>query len=180
MLNNKIIQLNNSKWNVPLLVVSKKLDASGKPKLKVVIDFRKLNDLTIDDSFPLPNIEDILNQLGNAKYFISFDLTFGYHQIPMTKRDKEKTAFSTQTGHYEFNRMPFELKNDPATFQKFTNTILTGLQGIKCLIYLNDIVIYRASLENHNKRLIKVLQRLRQNNLKLHPDKCEFLHKEVT
>jgi len=97
----------------------------------------------------------------------------------MADKDKQKTAFSTPYGHYEFNRMPFGLKNAPATFQRLMNSVLTGMQGLKCLVYLDDIVIYGASLADHNKRLEKVLQRLRKNNLKLQPDKCEFLHKET-
>ena len=179
MLKTKIIQTSASQWNAPLLVVPKKADASGKPKLRVVVDFRKLNDLTIGDSFPLPNITDILDQLGNAKYFTTLDLASGYHQIPMIEEDKPKTAFSTPYGHYEFNRMPFGLKNAPATFQRLMNSVLTGLQGLKCLVYLDDIVVYGASLEDHNRRLKEVLKRLRENNLKLQPDKCEFLRKEV-
>lgn len=156
------------------------MNASGKTKLRIVIDFRKLNNLTIGDSFPLPNITDILDQLGNAKYFTTLDLASGYHQIPMAEGDKQKTAFSTPHGHYEFNRMPFGLKNAPATFQRLMNTILTGMQGLKCLVYLDDIVIYGPrSLEEHNKRIIEVLKRLRNSNLKLQPDKCEFLRKEV-
>src|SRR5215469_10057527 len=104
MLTNNIIQHSTSQWNAPLLVVPKKPDASGRPKLRVVVDFRKLNDLTIGDSFPIPNISDILDQLGNAKYFTTLDLASGYHQIAMAKTDQEKTAFSTPTGHYEFQR----------------------------------------------------------------------------
>ncbi|KMQ91307.1 enzymatic polyprotein endonuclease reverse [Lasius niger] len=169
-----------SQWNAPLLVVPKKTNASGKPKLRVVVDFRELNDLTIGDSFPLPNITDILDQLGNAKFFTILDLASGYHQIPMEESDKSKTAFSTPYGHYKYNRMSFGLKNAPATFQRLMNSILTGMQGIKCLVYLDDIVIYGASLQEHNKRLIEVLRRLRENNLKLQPEKCEFLRKEVT
>jgi len=95
MLKNKIIRTSVSQWNAPLLVVPKKADASGKSKLRVMVDFRKLNDLTIGDSFPQPNITEILDQLGNAKYFTTLDLTSGYHQIPMAEKDKQKTAFST-------------------------------------------------------------------------------------
>jgi len=180
MLENNLIRRSKSQWNAPLLVVPKKLDASGVPKLRVVIDFRKLNDVTIGDSFPLPNITDILDQLGNAKYFSTLDLASGYHQIPMAEQDKQKTAFSTSYGHFEYNRMPFGLKNAPATFQRLMNTVLVGMQGIKCFVYLDDIVIYGASLEEHNRRLTEVLERLRKNKLKLQPDKCEFLRKEVT
>ncbi|KMQ88105.1 enzymatic polyprotein endonuclease reverse [Lasius niger] len=178
MLEDGIIRTSASQWNAPLLVVLKKPDASGKPRLRVV-DFQRLNNLTIGDSFPLPNITDILDQLGNAKYFTTLDLASGYHQIPMAENDKKKTAFSTPYGHYEFNRMPFGLKNAPATFQRLMNSVLTGIQGLRCLVYLDDIVIYGSSLEDHNKRLTEVLRRLRENNLKLQPDKCEFLRKEV-
>ncbi|KAL6419609.1 hypothetical protein ACFW04_013697 [Cataglyphis niger] len=86
---------------------------------------KQLNDLTIDDSFPLPNITDILDQLENAKYFTILDLASSYHQIPLTEKDKNKIAFSTPYGHYEFNRMPFGLKNAPATFQPKPLTKLT-------------------------------------------------------
>ena len=103
MLEDGIIRPSASQWNAPILVVPKKSDASGKRKLRIVVDFRKLNDLTIGDSFPLPNITDILDQLGSAKYFTTLDLAPGYHQIPMAEKDKRKTAFSTPYGHYEYN-----------------------------------------------------------------------------
>ncbi|KMQ85817.1 enzymatic polyprotein endonuclease reverse [Lasius niger] len=178
MLKDGIIRTSASQWNASLLIVPKKIDASKKPKLRVIVDFRRLNNLTIGDSFPLPNITDILDQLGNAKYFITLDLASGYHQIPMAERDKNKTAFSIPYGHYEFNRMPFGLKNTPATFQRLMNSVLKGIQELRCLVYLDDIVIYGSSLEDHNKRLAEVLRRLRENNLKLQSDKCEFLRKE--
>jgi len=180
MLSEEIIRPSTSQWNAPILVVPKKSDASGTQKLRIVVDFRRLNDLTIGDSYPLPNVTDILDQLGNAKYFSTLDLASGYHQIAMSERDKNKTAFSTPYGHYEFNRMPFGLKNAPATFQRLMNAVLAGLQGIRCLVYLDDIVIYGSSLQEHNKRLTEALQRLRKHNLKLQVEKCEFLRKEVT
>ncbi|XP_036141761.1 uncharacterized protein LOC118645219 [Monomorium pharaonis] len=142
MLEQGIICQSKSQWNAPLLVVPKKPDATGKPRFRVVVDFRKLNEITIGDSFPVPNITDILDQLGNAKYFTTLDLAAGYHQISVAEKDKGKTAFSTPYGHYEFNRMPFGLRNAPATFQRLINSVLTDLQGLKCLVYLDDIVIY--------------------------------------
>ncbi|KMQ89017.1 enzymatic polyprotein endonuclease reverse [Lasius niger] len=145
MLNDGIIRTSASQWNAPLLVVPKKIsstDASGKPKLRVIVDFRQLNNLTIGDSFLLPNITDILDQLGNVKYFTTLDLASGYHQIPMAERDKNKTAFSTPYGHYELNRMPFGLKNASATFQRLMNSVLMGIQGLRCLVYLDDTYIH--------------------------------------
>jgi len=179
MLDDDIICPSTSQWNAPLLVVPKKTDASGKQKLRIVIDFRKLNDLTIGDSFPLPNITDILDQLGNAKYFSTLDLASGYHQIPMREEHKRKTAFSTPYGHFKFNRMPFGLKNTPTMFQRLMSSVLTGMQGLRCLVYLDDIIIYGPNLKEHNKRLIEVFSKLREHNLKLQPDKCEFLRKEM-
>jgi len=152
MLQNKIIRTSVSQWNTSLLVIPKKADASGKPKLRVVVDFRKLNNITVGDSFPLLNITEILDQLGSAKYFTTLDLASEYHQIPMAEPDKGKITFSTPYGHYEFNRMPFGLKNAPATFQRLMNSVLTGMQRLKCLVYLDDIVIYGASLEDHKTR----------------------------
>lgn len=159
--------------------VPKKTDASGERKLRIVVDFKKLNDLTIGDSFTLPNITDILDQLGSAKYFSTLDLASGYHQIPIAKEDKCKTTFSTPYGYYKYNRMPFGLKNVPATFQWLMNSVLAGVQGIKCLIYLNDIVIYAPSLQEHNCRLIEVFKQLGEKNLKLQKEKYKFLRKEV-
>ena len=174
-----IVKKSVSPWNAPLLVVPKKLDASGVKKWRVVVDFRKLNDITIGDAFPLPNITDILDQLGNSKYFTTLDLASGFHQVPMDPEDSSKTAFSTSFGHFEFSRMPFGLKGAPATFQRLMNSVLTGLQGTRCFVYIDDVVVYGHSLEDHNFKLKEVFSRLRKHNLKLHPDKCEFLRKEV-
>lgn len=174
-----IIRASESPWNAPVWVVPKKKDASGKQKWRVVIDYRKLNEKTIGDAFPLPNINDILDQLGNSKYFTVIDLASGFHQIPMNPQDSMKTAFSTLFGHYEFVRMPFGLNNAPATFQRLMNVVLAGIQGLRCLVYLDDIIIFADSLETHGKRLREILERLANHNLKIQPDKCEFLRREV-
>ena len=174
-----IIRKSNSPWNAPLLVVPKKLDASGVRKWRVVIDFRKLNNITVGDAFPIPNITDILDRIGNSKYFTTLDLASGFHQVPIDPDDSAKTAFSNTLGHYEFTRMPFGLKGAPATFQRLMNSVLSGFIGIRCFVYLDDVVIFGHSLEDHNQKLIDVFKRFRKFNLKLHPDKCEFLRREV-
>lgn len=179
MLKQGIIQTSTSPYSSPVWVVPKKTDASGQKKWRLVIDFRKLNDVTIGDAYPLPNMDTILDQLGQAKYFTTLDLSSGFHQIQMHEKDKPKTAFSTPQGHFEFNRMPFGLKNAPATFQRLMNIVLSGLTGIKSFVYLDDIVVYGSSLQAHNNNLRDVFEKLRQHNLKLQPDKCEFLRKEV-
>lgn len=176
MLDKNIIQYSKSPWNFPLLVVPKK----GPQKYRLVVDYRKLNDVTVGDAFPLPNITEIFDQLGFCQYFTSLDLATGYHQVLIDPKDRPKTAFSTPTGHYEFNRMSMGLKGAPATFQRMMTHVLTGLQGIHCLIYLDDIIVYGKNLKDHNNKLTEVLQRLREHNLKLQPEKCHFLQKEIT
>ena len=179
LLEQNIIRPSISAWNSPVWIVPKKTDATGVKKYRLVIDYRKLNEQTIGDAYPIPNISDILDQLGQSKYFTTLDLASGYHQIEMHPQDAEKTAFSIPLGHYEFNRMPFGLKNAPSTFQRLMNTVLSGLQGTRCLVYLDDIVIFADSLQNHNKKLIEIFERLKKFNLKIKPSKCEFLRKEV-
>ncbi|PNF14896.1 hypothetical protein B7P43_G05140 [Cryptotermes secundus] len=180
MLQDGIIAPSNSPWNSPILVVPKKADASGKKKWRIVVDFRKLNDVTIGDSFPIPVISEVLDALGNSRYFSTIDCASGFLQVPVKQEDQAKTAFSTPQGHYEYKRMPFGLKGAPSTFQRLMNSVLTGIQGIKCLVYLDDIVVFGESLQIHNNKLRDVLDRMREHNLKLQPDKCEFLRKEVS
>jgi hypothetical protein len=175
-----VIAPSDSPWNAPLLVVPKKPDVNGVVKYRVCVDFRRLNQVTVGDAFPLPNITDILDQLGKSKYYSTLDLAQGYHQVPMNPADREKTAFSTDKGHFEFLRMPFGLKGAPGTFQRMMNKVLSGLNGLKAFVYLDDIIIYAKDLPDHSQKLTEILERLRQFNLKLQPLKCEFLRKEVT
>lgn len=177
LLKDNVIQESHSPWSAPVHLVPKKADASGKVKYRMVIDYRRLNDITIDDKYPLPNICDLFDKLGKSNYFTTLDLASGFHQIEMF--DTEKTAFSTQNGHYEFLRMPFGLKTAPATFQRTMDSVLRGLQGIHCLVYLDDILIYSNGLVEHIKKLRAVFDRLRETNLKVQLDKSEFLRREV-
>lgn len=179
LLEDNVIRESFSPWSSPVHLVPKKLDASGEIKYRMVIDYRRLNDITIDDKYPLPNINDLFDKLGKSSYFTTLDLASGYHQIEVNDSDTQKTAFSTQFGHYEFLRMPFGLKTAPATFQRTMDNVLRGLQGIHCLVYLDDIIIFSASLQEHLEKLRTVFDRLRQTNLKVQLDKSEFLRKEV-
>ena len=145
----------------------------------MVLDSRKLNEKTIGDFYPLLNIIGISNQLGSAQYFSVFDLASGFHQIRMSPEDSHKAAFSTPYGHYEFDRIPFGLKNAPATFQRLMDLVLTGLQGTELFVYLDDIVLYANSSEEHEETFNKLMERLSAANLKLQPDKCKILHPEV-
>lgn len=183
MLDQNIIRPSTSPWNAPVWVVPKKIDASGKQKWRIVIDYRRLNDVTVSEVYPLPLITDILDQLGHSNYFSTLDLSSGFHQVLLHPKDTEKTAFSVTTnsisGQFEFTRMPFGLKNAPATFQRMMNIVLSGLQGLHCYIYLDDCIIYSHNLETHIQKLESVFTKFREANLKLQPDKCEFLRREV-
>lgn len=179
LLDNEIIRESYSPWSSPIWIVPKKLDASKKRKTRLVIDYRKLNSQTIDDKFPIPNITEILDKLGRSIYFTTLDLTSGFHQIEVDKDDIEKTAFSTDQGHFEFTRMPFGLKNAPATFQRLMNTILKDYINKICLVYLDDIIILGTSLQEHTENVIKIFKKLREHNLTIQLDKSEFFRKEV-
>lgn len=174
-----IITPSDSPWNAPLLVIPKKADASGENKYRVVVDFRKLNNITIGDAFPMPDVTTILDQLGKAKYFTCLDLASGYHQVQIHPQDRQKTAFSTDSGHYEFQRMCFGLKGAPATFERLMNRVLQGINGFKAFVYLDDIVVISTTLVEYITQLREVFTRLRKYNLQLQPPKCEFLKHEV-
>ena len=143
----------------------------------MVIDLLALNEKSIPDAYPLPSILETLEQLGTAKYFSVFDLANGFHQIAMEEKDAEKSAFSTPYGHYEYMRMPFGLRNAPATFQRLMENVLSCLQGTELFVYFDDIVIYARSLEEHRYKFNKLAERLRKAKLKLRPSKCGFLHR---
>ena len=179
MLEQGIIRPSNSAWSSPIWVVPKKVDASGKRKWRIVVDFRKLNEKTIDDKYPIPNISDVLDKLGKCQYFTTLDLASGFYQVQTDPQDIHKTAFNVEHGHYEFLRMPMGLKNSPATFQRVMDDVLKGLQNSICLVYMDDIIVYSTSLQEHIVNLRKVFQRLRESNFKIQMDKSEFLKRET-
>lgn len=180
LIRQNIIQPSKSPFNSPIFLVPKKQDASGKKKFRLVIDYRKLNKKTVDDKYPIPNITDILDKLGKCQLFSTLDLASGFHQVEIDEKDRKKTAFSTDGGHYEFVRMPFGLKNSPSTFQRVMNNVLGGLIGTTCLLYIDDIIIFSSSLQEHMEKLSAVLKRLQKFNFKIQLDKSEFLKKQVS
>ena len=169
-----VIQESNSPWASPLVYVRKR---SGETR--PCVDFRKLNDVTVKDAYPLPRINDCLDCLQNAKYFTTLDLQSGYWQISIHPDDRKKTAFVTQRGLYEYKTMPFGLCNAPSTFQRCMELVLRGLQWNTLLVYLDDIIIFSDSFEKHLDRLTEVFVRLQSAGLKLKPCKCELFQPEV-
>ena len=161
-------------WFVP-----RKLDRTGKKRWRLVMDFRKLNFYTIQDNFPLPSIEEILCLLGRAKYMSAFDMSNGFHAVKVQTEDIEKTAFSTHKGHWEWVRMPMGLINAPATYQRMINFKLRGLIGTICFVYVDDLIVFGSTIEEHAKNLRTVFNRLRETKLSLNPDKCSFLQKNL-
>jgi hypothetical protein len=165
LLEEGVIEESNSPWNSPILVVPKKVGVDCKQKWRLVVDFRRLNERTVGDAHPLPDITEILDQLGQSKYFTCLDIVVGYHQIELEEEAKPLSAFSTKQGHWHYRRLPFGLKTAPATFKKMMNTVLSGLNGTRCFVYLDNIVIYANSLADHNIKLREVLDRLRTHRL---------------
>ena len=131
------------------------------------VDYRKLNAVTQKDAYPLPRIDDMLDTLSGSKSFSTLDLISGYWQVEVNKEDREKTAFCTHEGLFEFKMMHFGLCNAPATFQRLMNLVLAGLQWSSCLVYLDDIIILGRDFEEHLERTRAVLERLRKAGLKL-------------
>ena len=138
------------------------------------MDYRKLNDITIKNRFPVPMIEEILDELAGAKFFTKLDLRSGYYQVRMLPEDEYKIAFKTHHGHYQFKVMPFGLTNAPATFQCVMNQILQPYLRKFVLVFLDDILIYSKTLEDHQQHLQQGLDTLRHHQLYLKESKCTF------
>ena len=158
------------------VVIVRKKDGS----IRFCIDFRKLNQRTIKDAYPIPRIDDTLHSLAGSKYFTTLDLKSGYWQVELRECDKAKTAFRVGSlGFFECNRMPFGLCNAPATFQRLMERCMGDLNLRDCLIYLDDIIIFSSTFEEHLQRLQAVFENLEKHNLKLKPSKCEFFKERV-
>ena len=169
-----IVVPSTSDWASPVVLVRKK-DGG----VRWCIDYRKLNDVTRKDSYPLPNIEECLDTLAGSTIFSTIDLQQGYHQIEMDPEDRRKTAFITRYGLFEYTRMPFGLCGAPGTFQRAMECVLKGLQWKMVLIYLDDVIVASRNLHEHIVHLEEVLQRFRESNLKLKPSKCSFFQASV-
>ena len=141
----QVIEPAQGPWSSPIVLVPKK-DRSTR----ICVDFRKVKSLTRRDAYPLPRIDECLDALSGAQWFTTLDLASGYWQVEVKSEDREKTAFATAYGLFQFRVMPFGLCNAPSTFQKLMETVLTTLHWTTCLVYLDDIIIFSRTVEEHS------------------------------
>lgn len=174
LLQKNIIQPSLSEWNAPIVIVPKK-----DGDIRLTVDYRRLNQKTKVPSFPIPDAQQLFDTLGGAKHFSTIDLAAGYYNISLAECDREKTAFSTRKGHWEFLRLPMGLAAAPATFQRVMKAILKEEDWRECLIYLDDILVFGKTREEHLVRLRKVLSKIKEAGLKIAPAKCQFFARDV-
>ena len=168
------IRPSSSPWAVPILLVKKK-DGS----MRMCVDFRALNQLTIKNKYPLPRVDELFDQLGGARYFTELDLRSGYHQIRIREQDVPKSAFRTKFGHYEFLVLSFGLTNAPAMFMSHMDEVLHPYIGKFIVVFLDDILIYSKTKKEHLEHLTKVFDLLQANQLYAKQSKCDFFMKQI-
>ena len=167
MLENDIIEESQSNWSSPCILVPK-----HDGGFRFCTDFRKVNDKTKSDSFPIPRIADCIDQIGNAKFVSTFDMLKGYWQVPLTQRAREISAFVTPSGLYQYKVMPFGMKNAPATFQRMVNKLVRDIDG--CEGYIDDVVIFSDNWSDHIRQIKHFFQIMREAKLTINLMKSEF------
>lgn len=179
MLTKNIIEPSCSNYNSPIILVPKK-SVNGEKNFRLCVDYRELNRRLIPDKFPLPRIDEVLDNLGRARYFSTLDLYAGFWQVPLNADSKNFTSFSTGEGSFRFNVLPFGLNIAPNSFARMMHIAFSGLDPSTAFLYLDDIIVIGTSQEHHIKNLEKVFKVCRSKNLKLNPAKCNFMKAEVT
>ena len=175
LLSSGMIRKSRSPWSSNVVLCRKK-----DGKLRMCVDYRQLNQRTVKDNYALPRIDEILDALQGNSYFTVLDMKAGYHQISVLEEHKQRTAFTVgPLGFYEYNRMPFGLVNAPATYQRLMEDCFDGLNLNICFIYLDDLIIFSKSYDEHVDRLRQVFDRIRTEGLKLSPSKCHFFKSKV-
>ena len=168
------IRPSSSSAGYPILFVPKK-----NGKLRLYVDYRKLNDITIKNRYPLPNADELRDRLARAQWFTKLDMRRAYNLIRMARGEEWKTAFRTRYGSYEYMVMPFGLTNTPTTCQELVNNVLRNLFDRCVIAYLDDILIFSKTMEEHKRHIKQVLTCLDQVNLMLEPEKCDFYKESV-
>ena len=174
MLKNGVIRPSASPWSSPVVLAPKKGNTWW-----FCINVKKLNEVTKTDAYPLPLINDLLDRLGKAKFFSSLNAFAGFHRIPLHPDSIPKTSFVLPWGQWEYLRMPFGLKNAPATFQRTMNTILKPVLDKFAFVYVDDIIIFSETFEEHLQHIQQVFSLVRQACLRLNTKKCYFLKKHL-
>ncbi|MCQ7691370.1 reverse transcriptase family protein, partial [Salmonella enterica] len=174
LLDKGFIRPSVSPWGAPVLFVKKK-DGS----MRLCIDYRQLNQVTIKNKYPLPRIDDLFDQLQGTQVYSKIDLRSGYHQLKIREGDIQKTAFRTRYGHYEFLVMPFGLTNAPAAFMDLMNRVFHPYLDKFVIVFIDDILIYSKSIAEHEHHLKTVLEVLRQEKLYAKLSKCNFWLNEI-
>ncbi len=168
-----VIERSSSEWSNPVVLVPKK-DGT----MRFCIDFRRVNAQSHFDAYPMPRLEDLIERLGKASFITTLDLCKGYWQVPLAKEARPYTAFRTPQGLFHFLVMPFGLQGAPASFQRLMDIVLAGTDSFAAA-YLDDVVVYSATWEEHLRHLGEVFQRIRQAGLTIHPQKCAIAKEEV-
>ena len=177
LLNQDLIEKSLSAYSFPVVLVDKRDEGT---KSRLCIDYRKLNDVTITESFPIPRVIDIEDALLGATYFTTLDLSSGFYHIPVVPEDRPKTAFVTMDNHYQWKRMPFGLKNAPVHFQRTIANILQLYDTTSyCRNYIDDIIIFSKTFEEHQEQIKKIFQIIRKENIKLKLKKCQFARRSI-
>lgn len=178
LIDNELIEPSVSPYNSPVLLVPKKSNDNNK-KWRMVIDYRQLNRKLIADKYPLPRIDEILDGLGNAKYFSILDLYSGFHQIKLEGSSREYTAFTTDQGTFQWKVLPFGLNIAPNSFCRMMALAFSGVTPQRAFMYMDDIIVIGSSERNHLQNLGKMFDICERYNLKLNPNKCSFFRAEV-
>ena len=169
-----IIEKSSSEWAFPIVVVTKK-----DGDIRICVDYRRLNQVTTFDAYPMPRVDELLDAIGGAAFITTLDLAKGYWQVPLTGEDKAKTAFTTPNGLYQFTVMPFGLSGGPATFQRLMDTVLRGTEKFTG-VYLDDVVICSNNWAEHLDHIAEVFKRLQEAGLTVKLKKCTFGAQECT
>ena len=175
LLNHGFIRESHSPYGAPILFAKK----AGDTKRRLCIDYRDLNRITIKDRYPLPRVDELIDRLFGAKYFTKLDLRSGYHQVRVAEEDIQKTAFNTRYGQFEYLVVPFGLTSAPSTFMALMNHILHPYLDKFAIAYLDDVLIFSKTLEDHVVHVRTILDEFRKHKLYAKESKCEFFKSEV-